>query len=276
MGLQQIRSLFFNKYPEAQAIDSALRTSINPNPLFFMSEIKTQADLAKVQFTLVRLGAELERRFNINGEVAVFFSPWGDFQRRSFIAMTSNLTKISRACQESVFNGEVRFSPSKKLALVVSSDAGLGEKVAEWSDDDELVGQPMMGVLPEEFLTSRTPEEVKSRIMAEIRQRLGERNLYRAQNPVVGDDFFGRSSMLKDLAGKIQADRNPAIFGLRRSGKTSAIRELKRGLLKQNVVITIVDMQMVDGDTIVTMPKSIIRELVEDLRSARDKQLKVL
>ena len=275
MGLDQVRSAFFKTHPEAHAIDSALRAPFNTNPFFFMSEIKSHPDLNKVQFTLMSLGRELERRFGINGEVAVFFSPWADIQRRAFLAIANNLTKISRTCQENAFGGDVRFSPSKRIAIIVSSDTSLSQKVAEWSDDEDLVGQPMIAVLERDFLTSHNTAQIKARLMGEILQRLGERNLYRAQKPVVGDDFFGRSNMLRDLAGKILADQSPAIFGLRRSGKTSAIRELKRTMLKQNVVITIVDLQMVDEETISTVPTSIVRELVEDLRFAKEKQLKV-
>ena len=274
MGLQQVRSEFFQRRPEAHVIDSAFRAAFNPNPLFFMAEIYSNSDLNRVEFALMRLGPEIERRFNINGEVAIFFSPWADFQRRSFLAITSNLANISKACQERVFR-EARFSPSKRIAIVVSADPNLSLKIADWSDDDDVAGKPMIAVLNKEFLTSHSSDEIKAHLLAEILQRLGERNLYRAQKPVMGEDFFGRSNLLRELTGKIQADQTPAIFGLRRSGKTSAMRELKRILLKQNVVITIVDLQMVDEETITSIPKSIVRELVEDLRFAKDKQLKV-
>ncbi|MCR6033630.1 AAA family ATPase [Nocardioides sp. zg-579] len=247
-------------------LDDAVMTSVNPTPTFFLSDKVEHDDLKNLTFTLVRLGTDVERRFGISGEVAIFHAPWGDFQRRSYNAIANDLVEISNGCQSSSL-GKVRFTPTTKLAVVVSNDASAAKKVAEWSHDDS--SPTTIVVLDAAALTTMAPHEMRVALLKEIRGRLGDRDLYQAQNPVSGDDFFGRAGLLRDLSSSVLADQNIAIFGLRRSGKTSVIRELKRSLLSRGVVITIVDMQLVTASSLGDVARSALTALLEDLRAAR-------
>lgn len=266
MALRGVRERFFAKHPLAQKLDDALKTGVNPTPTFFMSDMVEHEDLRNLTFTLVRLGAQVERRFGISGEVAVFHAPWGDFQRRSYNAIARDLVKISNRCQTSSLQ-KIRFTPTTKLAIVVSNDGAAASKVAEWSQDGS--SATTFVVLDAESVATTEPFALRTALLAEMRYRLGDRDLYQAQNPVTGDDFFGRTGLLRDLSASIMADQNVAIFGLRRSGKTSVIRELKRSLLSRGVVITIADMQLVTVSSLGDVARSILNALLEDLRAAR-------
>ncbi len=266
MGLREVRQRFFLKHPLVERLDDALKTGLNPTPTFFLADHVDHDDLKNLTFTLVRLGPEVERRFDISGEVAVFHAPWADFQRRSYNAIAQELVAISNGCQTRSME-KVRFTPTTKLAIVVSHDAAAANKVTEWSHDGPTA--TTIVVLDASTVAALEPDSLRVSLLQGIRHRLGDRDLYQAQNPVTGDDFFGRAGLLRDLSASIMADQNVAIFGLRRSGKTSVIRELKRSLLSRGVVITITDMQLVTTSSLADVARSTVSALLEDLRAAR-------
>lgn len=234
-----------------------------PTPTFFMSEVKEHDDLKGVGLVLLRLGPNIERRFAVNGEVAVFFAPWVDFQRRSYNAISRDFVEISDQLQKKAFE-RVRFSPSTKLVILISRDPAVAEKVSDWTQESASP-TPVVALTESEI----TVESGLERLLDEMRSRMGDRDLYRAQNPVMGDDFFGRAGLLRDLATSIRGDENVAIFGLRRSGKTSVIRELKRSLAPQGVIVSITDLQMLEDIALEQITASVVRVLVEDLRTAK-------
>lgn len=266
MALREVRERFFIKNVLAKKLDEAFKTLSNPTPTFFMSDVSNHSDLKNLKFTLVRLDPDVERRFGIHGEVAVFYAPWRDFQRRSYNAIMRDLIQISNQCQEAAL-GKIRFTPTTKVAIVVSNDTEAGNKITEWSEAE--ASSTAIGVIAATDVSSLETSELRSALLQEIRNRLGDRDLYQAQNPVTGDDFFGRDKLLRDLSSSVISDQNVAIFGLRRSGKTSVIRELKRSLRSRSVIITISDMQLVTLHTLDDVARSTLTALLEDLREAK-------
>lgn len=269
MGLQEVRKRFFASYPEAERLDAALRTSANPNPMFFMASVAKETDLKGTGLALLRLGDDLERRFGINGEIAVYFTPWRDFQRRSFNAITLRTNDLVRALQEEIMQSE-RFTPSRRVALLVSMDPNVQTKLDEWQRDSyselTLVAIEPMNLSESDLLTE---------ITTSLRTRLGERDLYRTQNPVSGVDFFGRANLLRNLTTAIAGDQNVAILGLRRSGKTSVLRELRRVLLPRRIVMPIADFQMLENQSVEELGSSIAASLNEELKVAKSKGIDV-
>ena len=269
MGLQEVRQRFFASYPAAKGLDSALRTSENPNPLFFMASIAKETDLKGAGMALLRLGDGLERRFGINGEVAAYFTPWRDFQRRSFNAITLRTNDLVRSLQEETMRSE-RFTPSRRIALLVSTDPNVQTKLDEWQRDSysELT---VVAIDP----MSSTGPDLLAEITNNLRVRLGERDLYQTQNPVSGVDFFGRARLLRSLSTAIDGDQNIAILGLRRSGKTSVLTELRRVLLARRVVMPIADFQMLENKSTEELANSIAASLNEELKVAKTKGIDV-
>lgn len=265
MGLDEIRSSFFRRNRSAELLDTIFRTPENPTPMFFMDQIREHADLKRVDFALMRLGSNIEKRFAIDGEVAVFFAPWKDFQRRSYKAINEDVRNISRRLQEQT-SGTARFDPNSSLAILVSGDPGAPRKLTEWARDAE--GPTTLApIAPTELLNE--PDVALELLLQKIRDKLGARDLYRAQNPVTGADFFGRTAVISDLAARIAGKENLAIFGVRRSGKTSVIRELKRTLAPRGVAVAISDMEMVSRTALSNVSANVIRALVETLRDLK-------
>lgn len=269
MKLDEVRRRFFIQQPAAGKLDASLQTPANKTPMFFMASVTSEPDLRGCNIALLRLGDELERRFDVNGEVAVYLTPWPDFQRRAFNAITLRSADHVRSAQEEVMRTE-RFSPSRRLALVSSGDPDIHSKLDEWQADSfsELTIVPIDAAnLPKERLFDALIES--------LRIRLGERDLYRTQNPVSGVDFFGRTGLLRNLATALRGDQNVAILGLRRSGKTSVLQELRRVMLPQRVLMPIADFQMLDHQTPEELASSIASSLNDELKSAKTKGLQL-
>lgn len=226
-------------------------------------------DLKGAGFAVLRLGGDIERRFGINGEVAAYFSPWLDFQRRSFNAIALRTSELARGLQEQVMKSE-RFTPSRRVALLISSDPNVDVKLDEWQNESysELTIVPVDPSITD-------PQDLNDAVIRSLRIRLGERDLYQTQNPVSGVDFFGRSRLLRDLGAAIEGDQNVAILGLRRSGKTSVLRELGRQLLPRRVLMPIADFQMLEEESVDELASSIASNLNEELKLAKSKGMDV-
>lgn len=267
--LRQRRESFFAAHPRARDLDEALHTAGNPTPLFFLVVRNSHPDLRGVGFAIGRLGDDIERQYLINGEVAFFFAPWKDFQRRSFNAITSGLQEFSKTAQGETGRGE-RFTVSSKVVVLVSEDPQVHSKVEEWQENAK---SPTL-VIPL-HLEGSVPSAARDALLWGLRSRLGGRDLYRTQNPVTGVDFFGRQAMLRTASAALESDENIVILGLRRSGKTSILRELKRQLLSRGTVVTLGDFQVLDEQSVQSLATSIARNLVDDLRDARSRGLNV-
>lgn len=268
-GLQKHRQSFFARYPKSKILDSALRSPDNPNPLFFLAAETGNSDLRNVGYAIGRLGNDIERQYLINGEVSFFFAPWRDFQRRSFNVMTQGLAEFAKSVQRSTGQAD-RFTPSLRVVILVTEDSQVHAKIEEWQQN---VNSPTL-VVPVS-ISADDPEATKIALLAQLRASLGDRDLYRTQNPVTGEDFFGRQDMLRSIAAAMLSDENVAILGLRRSGKTSVLRELKRQMLSRGTIITLGDFQVLQEESVGSLAKSISSNLQDDLREARQFGLNV-
>lgn len=268
-AMERRREEFFQRFPRARRLDAALQAPSNPTPLFFLAETNHHPDLKRVGFALGRLGKDIERQYLINGEVAFFFAPWSDFQRRSFNVFTNGLDAFSSKVLEDAGQGG-RFTPSNKVVILVSSDAQAVDKIAEWHQSSSS-GTHVVCVSP----TSDQPESWRREVHAQLRSVLGERDLYRTQKPVTGEDFFGRGSILKKASAALAKDENVAILGLRRSGKTSVLRELKRRALSDKTIVTMADFENLASQSPDEFARSIATALIDDLRLAREAGFKV-
>lgn len=270
MPLEEFRTQHFRQHPLDEALDEALRTTRNPTPMFFFGRVADR-DMRDIRVSLARLGEELERSFAIHGEISIFFAPWTDFQRRSFNAISQNALELCRASQMRHLN-EVRFTPSNRVSLVVANDTNIRSKVEEWSKTTD--GATVVAAISSEQLRQESPAKIKQDLISELRRALGRRDLYRAQNPVIGADFFGRDQLIADIGACMTNGENVAILGLRRSGKTSVLNELSRTLAPKSVLVSIVDMNSARTSSPVELGRSVLQQTAETIRTAKEKGLK--
>lgn len=260
------RIKFFKDVPAAGALDAALRSGeSNPTPLFFVSSKIDHLDIGGSSFALGRLGPEIERQFSLNGEIAFIFTSWTDFQRRAYNAIVDSLPDIASAVQERDTKKPARFTPSRQLAVLVSPDPAAASKVEEWQNDNPTPLQ-LIVLNPDPLDVEKT----RTDLLTSLREARGLRDLYSAQKPVSGENFFGRRNLLRDVSASIRGGENIAVLGLRRSGKTSIIKELKEKLAAQDIIITLGDFEHLNTMTVETVAGSVVSSLQDDLRSIRD------
>jgi hypothetical protein len=252
------KEAFFSKFPSGRKLAGALRSERNREPLFFFHESE-DPDLRGTWFVLGRLGPELEAMLSIRGEVLIVFTVFHDFQRRSYNAI------IGRARQE-IFNrqkaafGNVRFSPDPAVTLLYSPDASARRNVAAWNAEGS---RSLVAVLPELARPEKVSREEVANAVVEV---LASRDLYRGRNPVTGNDFFGRSELIQQLTAELRAGRSIGLFGLRRSGKTSVLRELRRRSEPTGVVTVLSDLEGIDD------LGSVVPQIADDLINALRRQ----
>jgi hypothetical protein len=211
---------FLQRFPDAGETELALRSSSNSEPFFYFAACKN-VDLRACWWVLGRIGVDLERQFAMAGELLFLFTPYEDLQRRTFNALTERLREEVRAQQIEALGAE-RFTPDPLISLLSAPDPEIVAKLESWTLE---AGGPIVAALPPED-TPRT--ERRALIAQSLHRVLASRDLYRGRNPVTGNDFFGRQETLLALRSELSAGRSIGLFGLRRSGKTSVVREFQR------------------------------------------------
>ncbi len=61
--------------------------------------------------------------------------------------------------------------------------------------------------------------------------------------PVYGASFFGRRTLLQSMRDDVFNQRVTGVFGLRKSGKTSILMQLKEELQEDKVVTVLMDLE---------------------------------
>ena len=153
-----------------------------------------------VWLALVRLSPELEDRFGIHQEIPVIYSPHTDVQGRTITRLREILDLLPQDRQG--YAGGVLFfwAPDQKL-----------ETKLERFSRTELVLIPL-------------PNNDAASFLRTLATHLYSQDLYRERTYVTGDQFFGRRSLLAELRGDLTNHRVPAVFGTRKTGKTSILK----------------------------------------------------
>ncbi len=253
------RGRFLSRFPDAATTEQALRTTSNPDPFFYFAPCE-DIDLRGCWWVLGRVGVDLEQQFSIAGELLLLFTPYKDLQRRTFNVLTERLRIEVRLHQISVLGVE-RFTPDPTVALLSAPDPDMKGKLDAWNLE---AGGPIVADLPP---METTQGEQKAWIARSLHEVLASRDLYRGRNPVTGNDFFGRQETLLSLRSELSAGHSIGLFGLRRSGKTSVVREFHRRSRSSGIVVVLSDLEAI-GD-IIQMPAQLASDLTNTLRNLK-------
>jgi ATPase domain predominantly from Archaea len=180
--------------------------------------------------SMVRFGGLIERTFGITREVIAYYSPHGDLQQRTFDRIT--------AAEE-----EVRRAATPDLYLVSTPDPRAAERLEDWTRSKSFV----IVVLPQKG----TEDEVATGLLDAITAQLTTRDRYDETLPVIGSDFFGRQALITSLTDYLRAGKVCGVFGLRKTGKTSLVKELGRRFVKddeQNRLFVLRDLETLSSN----------------------------
>lgn len=156
---------------------------------------------------MLRFGGLIERTFGITREVIVYYSRYDDLQLRTFERLSAARTQVPRPA-------------TPDLYLLSAPDPRAAEKLEDWTGSEPFVAV----ALPQ----GGEEQEVASSLLDAIIAQLTTRDRYDETLPVIGSDFFGRQALITSLTDQLRAGKVCGVFGLRKTGKTSLIKELGR------------------------------------------------
>jgi len=191
---------------------------------------------------LVRFGQVIEKRFGLTREVLAYYSPHHDLQLRSYQRLSELANKTPRPATPDIF-------------LLWSADPSANRRLDDWSSRSSQV----VVALPRANTTEPAHE-----IWSNLSKRLTGTNLYDQTLPVTGQDFFGRKTSLRQLTEHLTAGRVSGVFGLRKTGKTSLVKELGRRAESAPEVHQIFVLR--DLETLPSLKESQVPNLIEDLK----------
>lgn len=255
------RREFLQAFPGAVNLERALQDSSNRTPFFFFFRPSNIPDFRGSWLVLCRLGKGIESTFNIRSEVLILFTPYDDLQRRTFNALTQRARDAVASYQRKLFDSE-RFTPDPNLALLWSPDPAMHQKLQSWNSETI---KSLVAPVPD---LSQAPVQLQQSVRALLASVLSARDLYKGLTPVTGDDFVGRSEVLKRLSSELRTGLSLGLFGLRRSGKTSVVRELQRRALTSNLLVVLTDLESVAD--LSELPRQLSEDLTDDLRATRE------
>lgn len=191
---------------------------------------------------LVRFGSVVEGRFGLNREVIAYYTAHSDLQLRTYQRLDELLEKAPRPATPDLF-------------LLWSPDPMTASKAEDWSSRAPftVVGLPR-----------KSSDDSAGDLWHNLSKRLTTTNLYDQTLPVTGLDFFGRQTVLQELTQHLQAGRVSGIFGLRKTGKTSLVKELGRRVMLTRETEQIFVLR--DLETLPSATADQVPNLLEDLR----------
>jgi len=195
-----------------------------------------QANFNNCAVAVVRFSGAIEAGFGFTREVMLFYSPHEDLQSRTFEAAVRELGNTARAITPDTF---FMWSPDQRLKV----------KLNDWS-------RPSRLAIP--FLID---DEDELSFISLLRDHVYARDLFYVTTPVYGASFFGRRTLLQSLRDDVLSQRVTGVFGLRKSGKTSILMQLKEELDQDHVVTVLMDLEAFPSP-----PEDPTDDIVSDLR----------
>lgn len=104
---------------------------------------------------------------------------------------------------------------------------------------------PAIVPIPQDIIETETPETALNETLG---QWLYRRDLFNVNFPVVGRKFFGRNRDLDELKDAITDSIPVGLFGLRKVGKTSLLKELARRGSESGDLYVYIDLLRIPGD----------------------------
>lgn len=172
---------------------------------------------AKLSYFLMKPITSFAEAFNLEREIICVFSPYPNFEPRTFDAFDVAKERYQELRPEAI------------CRIVISDDSNVENKVEKLlkSDPEQPIVVPF------------TYEELLNADEYTIRNRFGRhfyrRNLFNFLSPLRKDlYFFGRSELIQELVNRHLSGEHTGLFGLRKSGKTSIIYATERYLSPTN------------------------------------------
>lgn len=159
--------------------------------------------------TLVKPGEMLAGRFGLTRDIMLIYTAGHELQPAALRTFARRRTELPRdkSCED-------------HFVVLSSPDPMAANKLAAWAQTEAVLGLNLE--------RNGRPETLATALLIEMQRKLASRNLYDETLPVTGADFFGRRKELTQLQDELRQGKVCGVFGLRKTGKTSLVKELGR------------------------------------------------
>jgi len=179
--------------------------------------------------------AELIESFGVESNILV---------RVMFKAEVS-LTDIDSFGKKITETGREHGTDDQVGLLVTSSISDELKKVLFSRIENKNRLEPAIIPIPQTIIETEQPKAVLNDVFG---QWLYRRDLYNVNFPVVGRRFFGRNKDLDELRDAISHGTPVGLFGLRKVGKTSLLKELERRSKETGDILIYIDLLRIPSD----------------------------
>ncbi|WP_202701932.1 AAA family ATPase [Flavobacterium sp. UGB4466] len=169
---------------------------------------------SQYKYFLIKPTDNYKELFNIELEIIVIFSNYTTFETRSLDAVDFVEKKYQSLRLE------------KLCCVLISNDENVVDRIGELAKNDQ-ESQIVVPFSYSELLSNSDSYFLRNRFKAHFYTR----DLFAFESPLKKDlYFFGRSDLVLKLVNRHKSNENTALFGLRKTGKTSVIFGVKRVL----------------------------------------------
>lgn len=190
------------------------------------AQVEHVSNNSLVKLIWIKPTHEITHSFNLCREVIVAFSPYEVFEPRAIDA-------IDNIDYQGLRTEEV-------CSFIICKDKEVEAKINQFVKKNQ-ESRIIVPFVYEELLNQQDDEYVNNK----IRKFFYSRDLFGIQDPLKKDVFFfGRNELIQELINKHLCGESAGLFGLRKTGKTSIIYGIKRGLDKKRSVAVVVDCQI--------------------------------
>lgn len=225
---------------------------------FTYAKLITRTDVARFNIpamyigchlALMRLHPDLGERFNLFREIPAIYSHYDDL-RGSFAKQISAPLRALPPERSLIEPG---------IYWLYTKDAPAGQFSSLSTPDSRFIQLPTSPL--GDSWAAATYEALTATIYAT--------DLFNQTGSVVGEQFFGRANLIKQLRAELGSGKISGLFGLRKTGKTSVLKELALQPEADQVVVYVdIESTSGDNDPAATLSRKVLEELSRALQYA--------
>ncbi|MBN1856329.1 MAG: ATP-binding protein [Dehalococcoidia bacterium] len=182
---------------------------------------------SRYKYFLMKPADNYQEMFNLDREIVVVFSPYKTFQPRTLDAFDyavkhAQQLRVERVC-----------------GVLVSGDNSVESRLTSLLKKNP-ESQIVVPFSYDELLCSFDDYFLRNR----FKRHFFTRDLFAMEGPLRKDlYFFGRNDLIQELVSRHTSGENSALFGLRKTGKTSIVYGVKRALEREGGKCAVIDCQ---------------------------------
>lgn len=182
---------------------------------------------SEYDYILIKATNNFSEQFNLVAEVIVVFSNYDKFEPRTLDAFDNIKNKLEMGRVENL------------CGILVSKDKNIASAIKQY-----LAEQETRIIVPFSYCEIIDNKDDNYIFRNKLRKYFYKRDLFAFNNPLKTDIyFFGRNQVVMDIINKHLSNQNSGLFGLRKTGKTSIIYDVKRKLTLKGSIGVFIDCQ---------------------------------